>query len=140
MKSKWLTATGLALGVVLLLAVNIFSNTAFTSVRLDLTQNKLYTLSEGTRNVLSALDEPITLRLFLSRALLTRLPSTNSYAKRVQDLLQEYQRAAGGKLLVNVVDAEPFSEEEDRAVGHGLHGIPLDEESIFYFGLAATDS
>ena len=88
MKSKWLTATGLALGVVLLLAVNVFSNTAFTSVRLDLTQNKLYTLSEGTRNVLSALDEPITLRLFLSRGLVTRLPSTNSYAKRVQDLLE----------------------------------------------------
>ena len=140
MKSKWLTATGLALGVVLLLAVNVFSNRTFTSVRLDLTQNKLYTLSEGTRNVLSALDEPITLRLFLSRGLMTRLPSTNSYAKRAQDLLEEYQRAAGGKLLVNVIDAEPFSEEEDRAVGYGLHGIPLDEESIFYFGLVATDS
>jgi ABC-type uncharacterized transport system involved in gliding motility auxiliary subunit len=128
------------LGVILLLAVNIFGNAAFTSVRLDLTDSKLYTLSTGTRNILSGLDEPVTLRLFLSRALSARLPSINSYTKRVEELLEEYQRAADGKLVVSVVDPEPFSEKEDRAVGYGLPGIPLDEESTFYFGLVATGS
>lgn len=140
MKSSWLTTTGLILGVILLLAVNILSNTAFTSVRLDLTDNKLYTLSGGTRNVLAGLDEPVTLRLFLSRGLSARLPSINSYAKRVQELLDEYKRAAGDKLAVSIIDPEPFSEDEDRAVGYGLPGIPLDEESTFYFGLVATGS
>lgn len=138
MKSKWFTATGLALGVALLLAVNIFSNAAFTSLRLDLTQNRLYTLSEGTRKVLAGLEEPVRLRLFLSRKPAIRLPSISSYAKRVQELLGEYVHAANGKLVLTVIDPEPFSEDEDRAVGYGLNGIPLDEESTFYFGLVAS--
>jgi len=137
-KSKWLTATGLGLGVVLLLAVNIFSDAAFTSVRLDLTQNRLYTLSDGTLKVLAGLEEPVRLRLFLSRDLANGLPSISSYAKRVQELLREYERAAKGKLLATVFDPEPFSKAEDRAVGYGLRGIPLDEESTFYFGLVAS--
>jgi ABC-type uncharacterized transport system involved in gliding motility auxiliary subunit len=133
-------ATGLALAVVLLLAVNIFSNAAFTSMRADLTEGGLYTLTEGTRNVLAGLAEPVRLRLFLSEHLATRLPRINSYAKRVRELLGEYERAADGKLTVEVIDPEPFSPEEDRAVGYGLRGIPLDEESTFYFGLVATGS
>lgn len=140
MNVKWLATAGLTTGVVLLLAVNILGNTAFTAARLDLTENKLYTLSEGTKNVLSALEEPVTLRLFLSQELATHLPSVNSYTKRVRELLQEYERAAHGKLVVTAIDPEPFSEEEDRAVGYGLHGIPLGEESTFYFGVVATST
>lgn len=140
MSSKWLTATGLALAVVLLLAVNIFSNAAFTSMRVDLTEGKLYTLTEGTKNMLAGLAEPVRLRLFLSERLVTRLPRINSYAKRVRELLAEYEHAADGKLTVEVIDPEPFSPQEDRAVGYGLRGIPLDEESTFYFGLVATGS
>ncbi len=140
MKSKWVTATGLGLAAVLLLAINIFSSAAFTSMRADLTQNKLYTLTDGTKHVLSALREPVRLRLFLSEHLATRVPQINSYAKRVRELLGEYERAANGKLIVNLIDPEPFSPEEDRAVGYGLRGIPLDEESTFYFGLVATGS
>jgi gliding motility-associatede transport system auxiliary component len=140
MKSKWVTATGLALAAVLLLAINIFSSAAFTSMRADLTQNKLYTLTDGTKHLLSSLHEPVRLRLFLSEHLATRVPQINSYATRVRELLGEYERAANGKLIVNVIDPEPFSPEEDRAVGYGLRGIPLDEESSFYFGLVATGS
>lgn len=140
MKSKWVTATGLALAVALLLAANIFSSAAFTSMRADLTQNKLYTLTDGTKHVLSSLREPVRLRLFLSEHLATRVPRINSYATRVRELLGEYERAANGKLIVNVIDPEPFSPEEDRAVGYGLRGIPLDEDSSFYFGLVATGS
>jgi ABC-type uncharacterized transport system involved in gliding motility auxiliary subunit len=140
MKSKWVTATGLALAAVLLLALNIFSDVAFTSMRADLTQNKLYTLTDGTKHLLSSLQEPVRLRLFLSQHLATRVPRINSYATRVRELLGEYEREANGKLIVNVVDPEPFSPEEDRAVGYGLRGIPLDEESSFYFGLVATGS
>ncbi|MFQ5995226.1 MAG: Gldg family protein [Acidiferrobacterales bacterium] len=145
MKSRWSTATrlttaGLVLGVVLLLAVNIFSNAAFTSMRLDLTANKLYTLTDGTASILAGLDEPVQLRLYLSKGLLSQLPGTSSYARRVEELLREYERFADGKLSVTVIDPEPFSEEEDRAVGYGLHGVPLDEESAFYFGLVASGS
>ncbi|MFQ5936675.1 MAG: GldG family protein, partial [Acidiferrobacterales bacterium] len=140
MNARWLTLTSLVLAVVLLLSINIFTNAAFTAARVDLTQSKLYTLSQGTKNVLAQLDEPVRLRLFLSESLSTRLPSVHGYTKRVRELLGEYERAATGKVVVNVIDPEPFSPQEDRAVGYGLRGIPLDQESTFYFGLVASGS
>ncbi len=141
MNIRLLTVSGLVIGVVILLAVNIISNTAFKSARLDLTQNRLYTLSDGTRNILSELDEPITLRLFLSRAAATRLPGISTYANRVREMLQEYERAAGGQINLQIIDPEPFSEQEDRAVGYGLRGVPLDDlDTVLYFGLVGTSS
>lgn len=137
--TKWLGGGSLAIALVLLLAVNMFSAEVFTGARLDLTANNVYTLSEGTHNLLDRLDEPVTLRLFLSQDLVNELPSIASYARRVRDLLAEYEREAGGNLRVEVIDPEPFSEAEDRAVAQGLSGVPLgDGESNFYFGLVAS--
>ncbi len=141
MNTRILTISGLIVGVVILLAVNIIGNSVFQSARLDLTQNKLFTLSDGTRNILSDLDEPVTLRLFLSRAAVTRLPGINSYANRVREMLQEYERAAHGNIDLEIIDPEPFSEQEDRAVGYGLQGVPLDDlNTVLYFGLVGTSS
>ena len=135
------TGSGLAIAVVLFFAVNVFSNVAFRSVRLDLTEQGLYTLSEGSRKILRNLDEPITLRLYLSKKLATGLPGLHSYANRVLELLEEYEQVAGGKLNLHVIDPEPFSEEEDRAVGYGLKGVPLGQGNVrFYFGLVGTSS
>lgn len=137
--TKWLGGGSLAIALVLLLAVNMFSAEVFTGARLDLTANNVYTLSEGTHNLLGRLDEPVTLRLFLSQDLVNELPSIASYARRVKDLLAEYEREAGGNLRVEIIDPEPFSEAEDRAVAQGLSGVPLgDGESNFYFGLVAS--
>jgi gliding motility-associatede transport system auxiliary component len=95
---KLLTGGGLALALVLLLAVNIVSQGAFRSARLDLTEHDLYTLSEGTTNILANLAEPVTLRLFISQKLATRLAGISGYATRVEELLKEFKRAADGKL------------------------------------------
>ena len=139
MNTKLLTGGGMVLAVVLLLTVNIASQGTLHSLRLDLTENNLYTLSDGTRNILSNLEEPITLRLFLSQQLATRLPGISGYATRVSELLKEFKRAADPNIRLSIIDPEPFSEEEDRAVGYGLQGVPLgDGESTFYFGLVAT--
>ncbi|MDH3694294.1 MAG: Gldg family protein [Gammaproteobacteria bacterium] len=141
MNARLLTVSGLVIGVVILLAVNIVGNSVFQSARLDLTQNRLFTLSDGTRNILSALDEPVTLRFFLSRAAATRLPGINSYANRVREMLQEYERTANGNIDLQIIDPEPFSEQEDRAVGYGLQGVPLDDlNTVLYFGLVGTSS
>ena len=86
---KTLSTSSVLIALILLLAINIFSNAAFTSARMDLTENNLFTLSEGTRNILSNLDEPITVRLYLSQKLATRLPGISSYATRVKELLGE---------------------------------------------------
>ncbi|MCV6637404.1 Gldg family protein [Candidatus Albibeggiatoa sp. nov. NOAA] len=138
---KFLTTSGLLIGLALFLAVNILSNTTFKSLRLDLTENNLYTLSEGTKSILTNLDEPVTLRFYLSEKLATQLPGINSYANRVKELLEEYQRYAGNKLRLEIIDPEPFSEQEDRAVGYGLQGVPIDNSNTsFYFGLVGTNA
>jgi len=138
---KLLTTTGLLIGIILFLAVNIVGNVAFKAMRIDLTENQLYTLSTGSKQILQSLEEPITLRFYLSQKLATSLPSLNTYTIRVRELLEEYQRIAGGNLQLEVIDPEPFSEAEDRAVGYGLQGVPLDDSNTtFYFGLVGTNS
>ena len=141
MTSRMMTTTGVVLAVVLLFAVNILASRLLGPARIDLTEHRLFTLSEGTRGILSNLDEPVTLRFYLSQRELERVPGIGGYADRVRALLDEYRRIAGGKLTLHVMDPEPFSEEEDRAVGYGLRGVPLGlDEGIFYFGLAGTNS
>ena len=141
MNKRLLTGTGIALAAVLFGAFNMISNAALRSARFDLTDHKLYTLSDGTKNVLNNLAEPITLRFYLSKKLATGLPGIKGYATRVQEMLEEYAQVAGSQLVLQVMDPEPFSEEEDRAVAYGLQGVPLDNASTqFYFGLAGTSS
>ncbi len=136
-----LTGTGLMIAVVLFLAVNVLSNAALTSARLDLTEHDLYTLSPGVEKILSRLEEPITLRFYLSRKLAPLLPGISSYALRVKELLTEFEQAADGAIRLEVIDPEPFSEDEDRAVGYGLQGVPIGEgDTLFYFGLVGTSA
>ena len=138
-KIKMLTSSSLLIAIVLLLAINILSNTTLHSARVDLTENNVFTLSPGTRNILQGLDEPVTLRFYLSQKLATRLPGITGYATRVKELLEEYKRAAGSNLNLSIIEPEPFSEAEDEAVGFGLQGVALnDGENTFYFGLVAT--
>ena len=141
MSNRLTTTAGVMLAIILLFAVNILASRTLGPLRIDLTENRLFTLSEGTHNILASLDEPVTLRLYLSRRELERVPGIGGYADRVRALLDEYERLADGKLTLQVIDPEPFSEEEDRAVGYGLRGVPLGlDEGSFYFGLVGTSS
>ena len=141
MNIRLLTGSGLAVAVVLFFTVNVLSHVAFRSARVDLTEQRLYTLTEGSRNILQGLDEPVTLRLYLSKKLAVELPGIQGYTNRVLELVQEYEQTAGGNLILHVIDPEPFSEEEDRAVGYGLQGVPLDQGNTqFYFGLVGTNA
>ena len=141
MNARLLTGSGLAVAVVLFVTVNVLSHVALRSARVDLTEQRLYTLSEGSRNILQSLDEPVTLRFYVSKKLAVELPGIQGYTNRVLELLQEYEQASGGNLILHVIDPEPFSEEEDRAVGHGLRGVPLDRGNVqFYFGLVGTNA
>src|SRR5271170_2910378 len=136
-----LTVVGVVLGLVLLVAVNVLAAALFPAARLDLTQDRLYTLSDGTRQVLRQLDEPVTLRLFLSERLVRDVPAYGTYATRVRDLLREYVSASGGKLRLESFDPEPFSDVEGRAVALGLQGVPVAQggEQVD-FGLAGSNT
>lgn len=136
-----LASFSIALAVVFFLAFNALINTAFTASRLDLTQDKLFTLSDGTKELLSAIDEPIDVRLYYSRRFNEIGPDIARHATRVSELLGEYERLSGGKVRVEVFDPEPFSPEEDLAVSDGLQGLPFDQSGErVYFGVAGTNS
>ena len=128
---------GLIVVLVILVAVNIIIGNL--RLRADLTEEDLYTLSEGSRNVLNTLDRPVTLKLF-SNADAPEVPVyLKRYAKQVEDLLTEYKIRSDGKVSVEKYDPEPDSEEEEWARRYGISGQPLDMfGSPLYFGLVAV--
>src|SRR6185312_15198847 len=138
---KLMTGGALAVLAVLFIAVVLISNALFRGARVDLTRNHLYTLSQGTKNILSGIDEPIHLYLFFSDKATQDLPQLRSYAQRVREMLEEMAARAGGKLKLEVIDPQPYSEDEDRATSFGLQGVPngVGGENIF-LGLAGTNS
>ena len=115
----------------MLVSVNIIAARFFTW-RLDLTGERLYTLSRGTLRTLSKIDEPITLRFYYSTRLADEVPSYGVYAQRVRELLDQYVTAANGKIHLEVYNPQPFSDVEDRAVAFGLQGVPLDVQGDDY--------
>ncbi len=141
MSKRIFSGTGLIIAAILFVAVNIAANGTFRNAKLDLTEEKLYTLSQGSRNVLAKLDEPIRLKLYFSASLAEGLPRIKTYGTRVRELLEEYAAISDGQIRLEVIDPEPFSEAEDAAALAGLQGAPVDASGqTFYFGLVGTNS
>lgn len=136
----WVALLGLLAALGLAIGLNLLSDRLLPRARLDLTQQRLYTLSTGTRGVLAGLRDPITLRLFYSRRLGATVPLYGAYHDRVWEMLQEYVALSHGKLRLETFDPEPFSETEDRAVAYGLQGVPVDQSGEqVYFGLSGSN-
>ncbi|OYW55153.1 MAG: ABC transporter [Hyphomicrobium sp. 32-62-53] len=141
MSRRRMAWTGLGLGAIILLSVNLISAIAFKNVKGDLTEDRLFTISDGTREILRSIDEPITARLYFSRRLAELAPEQSRYFQRVKALFEQYRDLSSGKLQLAVLDPEPFSDAEDRAVAAGLRGVRLNTEGeVGYFGLVATNS
>ena len=130
------STAGVVVMLVILIAVNFIAGTA--RARLDLTQEKAYTLSAGTRAILKKLDTPVTIRFYCTQSE-SATPETvylKGYARKVEDLLAEYKQAAGGKLKIEKYDPQPDSDAEDSARLDGLEAQPLPGADRFYLGLA----
>jgi ABC-type uncharacterized transport system involved in gliding motility auxiliary subunit len=124
------------LGIVL--ALNVL--TGSKPLRVDLTQDKSFTLSAGTRAILQKLDTPITIRFYCSQSD-TATPETvylRDYARKVGDLLQEYKQIAGKNLIIQKFDPQPDSDAEDSARLDGLEPQPLAGGDSFYLGLSIS--
>jgi ABC-type uncharacterized transport system involved in gliding motility auxiliary subunit len=136
-----LAAVALVCAAILFVGVNLLADRLLRSERIDLTQGKLYTLSDGSKATLAKIDEPITVRFYFSKRLGDEIPTYGIYAQRVREMLEEYAARAGGKIKLEILNPVPYSEVEDRAVAFGLQGVPIDQggEQV-YFGLAATNS
>ncbi len=138
---RLISGSGILLAAVLAVSLIIISNNLLTGVRLDLTENKLFTLSPGTINIITALEEPVSLDFYLSRKTMADFPQLVNYANRVRDLLEEYAAKSAGKIELSIIEPEPFSEEEDQAVASGLNGISVNAAGDrAYFGLVGVSS
>lgn len=141
MNQKLSARASLALVAVVFLAFVAVSQNLFRGAQVDLTENQLFTLSDGTRGVLGKVEEPVHLRFYFSRSMAQDIPSVRSYADRVEEMLEEFEDAGNGKIRLSVIDPAPFSEEEDEATGFGLQGAQLNSSGEkLYFGLAGTNS
>ena len=141
MQHKLTSSVNLLLLAVVFISLVFVNNQLFSSVRLDLTENQIYSLSDGSKQVLKDIDEPINLYFYFSDKASKNMTSLRNYANRVEGLLSEYETFANGKLKLQVLDPQVFSEQEDQADQFGLiaANIGTAGESI-YMGLAATNA
>ncbi len=109
------------------------------SLRLDITDQGLYTLSEGTKTILGGLNQPVRLKLYYTRTAAIKGPDQirffNNYYHFVSALLDEYVKAGKGNVELEVIDPRPFSDEEVAAIRYGLQRFSITEEENFFFGL-----
>lgn len=125
----------LALALILIAANFIFS--AFNA-RVDLTQGRVYTLSDGTRSILSKLEAPVKIRLYYTQGSAAVPPGLKTFAGRVEDLLNEYKSASKGKVIIEKFNPEPDSDAEDSAALDNVEGQMTNTGEKFYLGLAVS--
>jgi ABC-type uncharacterized transport system involved in gliding motility auxiliary subunit len=136
-------SAGRKLAAILLLVVGlVLVNYLATSLplRYDATAEKIYTLSPGTRSLLSKIGEPLTLDLYFSRDATGQFVEYKNYAERVREMLRQYERASGGKIHLNFIDPEPDTPAEEKATAAGIEAQTIPSGSQFYFGLVATEA
>lgn len=124
--------------VIAFLLFAMINSVLFQGFRIDFTENKLFTLSEGSKEIIKSVGEPIHLSLYFSKKQSQEYPSLTNYAKRVEELLSEYEGLGKGNISVRLIDPEPFSVEEDEAAELGLQSVPIGQSGDnIYFGLVA---
>jgi ABC-type uncharacterized transport system involved in gliding motility auxiliary subunit len=129
------STAGVAVMLVILIAFNVI--TAAFKQRVDLTEDNLYTLSDGTRAILQKIDAPVKIRLYCTRDNSMPVP-LKAHAQRIEDLLAEFRQAAGGRLTIEKLDPQPDSDAEDAAKMDGVEGQMIDLGDPIYLGLSVT--
>jgi ABC-type uncharacterized transport system involved in gliding motility auxiliary subunit len=132
------STAGVGLAFVAITGLNLLFSPV--RARLDLTGDGLHTLSEGSRKILSKIDSNVEVRLYVSRGE-NRMPSAlKNYAQTVEDLLQEFRAASGGKITIKRLDPEPDSDAEDTAKLDGIEPVSLGQMGgdPLYFGMAVS--
>ena len=129
------SAIGLAALFLILVAANFL--VARVPARADLTDGRLYTLSDGTRRILRNLESPVRVKLYMSQGEAVPVP-LRSFAQRVEDLVREFKAAAGDKIILERLDPKPDSEIEDTAQLEGIEPQQLMTGEQFYLGIAVS--
>ena len=127
---------------ILIMVFSIYIGSTLTkSAKVDLTQEGLYSLSEGSINILKKLRSPVNLTLYYSKTAANKgtegIRAFNNYFEYVQDLLREYVSYSGNNLTLKVIDPRPDTKDEEAALSHGLKKFHLTETERYFFGLVA---
>jgi ABC-type uncharacterized transport system involved in gliding motility auxiliary subunit len=129
-------------GVIAMALILIAANVITSGVRqrVDLTKERAYTLSDGTRAILAKLDAPVKIRFYFSQSatLPPQMVSLKTYARQVEDLLAEYKQAGKGKIIIEKYDPQPDSDAEDSAKLDGVTGAQMPGGESFYLGIAVS--
>jgi ABC-type uncharacterized transport system involved in gliding motility auxiliary subunit len=134
--SKTLAIVLLVIGLVL---VNYLASSI--PVRVDATEENIYSLSDGTKTMLGKIEEPVSLDLYFSKDASGLPIAYKNYAARVQEMLRQYVRASRGKLTLNVVNPRPDTPEEEKATAAGLTPQMAQQGGEqFFFGLVVTQA
>ncbi len=136
-KVSWSTTWGsVVLLLICLVVVNIMAY--FIPLRFDLTEERLYTISEGSRKILDSLKDPVRINFYYSRSNSELPPNFKIYAQRVQELLEEYETLSNSKVVLEVLDPKPDTEEEEWAQKYGIKHITLPSGNTVYFGAVVS--
>jgi len=130
------SAGGLILVLVILILANVII--ARANLRWDATEDNLYSLSDGTKNILSGLEKDVIIKVFYSKSNVNIPLNIKTYSGRMLDFLSEYEYHSNGRVTVEVYDPKPDSEEEEWAQKYGLQGAVLPAGEKVYFGLVAV--
>ena len=118
--------------LICLVAVNLMAH--FFPLRYDLTEERLYTISEGSRKILAGLTDPVRINFYYSRNNSELPPNFKIYAQRVQELLEEYVALSKGMVVLKILDPKPDTDEEEWAQKYGIKPITLPSGNTVYFG------
>ena len=125
----------------LFLSFNIIIFKVLVNKKIDLTTDKLFTVSENTKSIIKNLSEPISIKLFFSNSLSKELSQIRDYEKRVRELLMSYKKISNENITIEIIDPRPFTDQEDLANIYGIQGLQLNEEGErFYFGAVFSNS
>ena len=129
-------------GAVLVLVILVLLNVLFarTPWRVDATEGGLYSLSDGTRTILSNLKQDVVIKVFYSKHVVNIPSHVKTFAQRVVDFLSEYEHYGKGRIKVEVIDPKPDSEEEEWAIKYGIKAISLPGGEQVYLGLVALSA
>jgi ABC-type uncharacterized transport system involved in gliding motility auxiliary subunit len=118
--------------------VALYLITGVFKQRIDMTEEGLYTLSAGTRKILRQLDTPVEIRFYCSQNAINMPVQLKNYAQRVEDLLDEYSKAAKGNIEIKKFNPQPDSDAEDSANLDGIEGQMINLNEKIYLGLAVS--
>lgn len=132
------------IGVILILTITFSTISICQNIglKIDVTEQSLYTLSQGTKSILAKLNQPITAKLYFAKTAALQGPDQirffSNYYEFVKVLLEEYASVAKGKVKLEIIDPRPFSTEEEDAIRYGLKKFPITQEENFFFGLVVV--